>query len=255
MALRCEPVLHHLKAFYLFFVCVYPCNPSLNSISSHQSQQVSMEPSTGNGLSPTGRPSSRLWLAWLTRTHLAPRPWPRGKRPVWISSNSCWLGPTQIWVRDTHPKVSTYLSVCVTMCALSQSTCLYLYISLLLSSLVFFLRALSHFLLLLTLSLLTPSASCAALLTMLWVGKSSSHLDMQITRGKKYQQQQKQMTGLCSNQTTGLYCLSNPRDFVLLPLPSQRPWNPCRQTSLQLTLCSLKPTFGNCYTPACWQVY
>lgn len=87
-------------------------------------QQVSMQPSTDSALCPTGRPSSRLWLAWLTRTHLARRPWPRGKRPVWISSNSCWLGPTQIWVRDTHPNVSTYLSVCVTTCALAQSTCL-----------------------------------------------------------------------------------------------------------------------------------
>lgn len=41
---------------------------------------------------------------------------------------------------------------------------------------------------------------------------------MQITREerekKKYRQQQKQMTGLCSNQPTGLYCLSNPRETV-----------------------------------------
>lgn len=106
--------------------CMCLCNAllRLNSLSSHQMQQVSVQPSTDSGLCPTGRPSSRSWLAWLTRTHLAPRPWPRGKHPVWISSNSCWLGPTQIWVRDTHPKVSTYLSAWVTMCALGRSTCL-----------------------------------------------------------------------------------------------------------------------------------
>ena len=39
----------------------------------------------------------------------------------------------------------------------------------------------------------------------------SGHADCE---GKKYHQQQKQMTGLCSNQPTGLYCLSNPRDFA-----------------------------------------
>lgn len=39
----------------------------------------------------------------------------------------------------------------------------------------------------------------------------SGHADY---KGKKYHQQQKQMTGLCSNQPTGLYCLSNPRDFA-----------------------------------------
>lgn len=108
------------------FICCCECLcnpfPCLNSLSSHQTQQVSTQPSTDNGLCPTGRPSSRSWLAWLTRTHLAPRPWPRGKRPVWISSNSCWLGPTQIWVRDAHPKVSASLSACATMCALAQST-------------------------------------------------------------------------------------------------------------------------------------
>lgn len=61
------------------------------------------------------------------------------------------------------------------------------------------------------------------------------------------------MTGLCSNQTTGLYCLSNPRD-CLLPLPPQWPWNPCRPPSLQLTLCPQRLTFGNCNASTCWQV-
>lgn len=39
----------------------------------------------------------------------------------------------------------------------------------------------------------------------------SGHADY---KGGKIPQQQKPMTGLCSNQTTGLYCLSNPRDVV-----------------------------------------
>lgn len=116
-----DHVLHHLKALHLL-LCL--CNPLHCFNSLCQTQQVSTQPSTDNGLCPTGRPSSRLWLAWLTRTHLAPRPWPREKHPVWISSNSYWLGPTQILVRDTHPKVSAYMSVCVTICPLAQSTCL-----------------------------------------------------------------------------------------------------------------------------------
>lgn len=85
--------------------CLCLCNPSscLNSLSSYQSQQVSTQPCTDSARFPTGRLSSRSWLAWLTRTHLARRPWRRGKRPVWISSGSCWLGLTRIWVRRAHP--------------------------------------------------------------------------------------------------------------------------------------------------------
>lgn len=203
-------------------------------------QPVSVQPSTDNALCPTGRLSSRSWLAWLTRTHLAPRPWPRGKHPVWISSSSCWLGPTQIWVKHTHPTSLHFafnvccdmrcLAVAFTVLRCCRHVALLIFDAL---SLFFFLFPCSVLLLALT------SASCTALLTMLWVDKSSSHLDVQITREKKSHQQQKQMTGLCSKRTTGLYCLSNPRD-CLLALPPQWPWSPCRPPSLELTLCPAK---------------
>lgn len=95
-------------------VCLCLCNPwsCLNSLSSHQSQQVSMQPCTDSALFPTGRLSSRSWLAWLTRTHLARRPWRRGRHPVWISSGSCWPGLTPIWVRRAHPNTPRLRFVC-----------------------------------------------------------------------------------------------------------------------------------------------
>lgn len=218
-----------MKAPCLMCVCLRNSLPCLYCLSSHQMQQVSVQPSTDNGLCPTGSPSSRSSLAWLTRTHLAPRPWPRGKRPVWISSNSCWPGPTQIWVRDTLPKVSIYLSARVTMCTLAQSTCLpfalvLLFISQLLASLSF--CSLSSFtfsfpcaLLLLTLSLFTLPASCAVLLTMLWAGKSSSHLDMQITRGKNTSNNKSKWQA---------FVLPKRQAFIVYPTPETvcYPWHP-----------------------------
>lgn len=85
---------------------------------------------------------------------------------------------------------------------------------------LFVLRALArlHFLALFCFSLLVCSFSICQLCRAFndavrgKVIEPSGHADYK--EKKKYQQQQKQMTGLCSNQTTGLYCLSNPWDFV-----------------------------------------
>ena len=123
---------------------------------------------------------------------------------------------------------------CVLLCVISLSPLvsiwlLPLYISHLLFTWAFFILpapSLLYFLSfwLLTLTLLALSASCAVLLTMLQGVSHPAIWTCRLREEKKCHQQQKLVRGLCSNQTTGLYCLSNPRD-CLLSLPSQCPWN------------------------------
>lgn len=165
----------------LVSVCLCLCNPSscLNSLSSYQSQQVSTQPCTDSARFPTGRLSFRSWLAWLTRTHLARRPWRRGKHPVWISSGSCWLGRTQIWVRRAHPN-SVQFCQSVTNRGLRFDPVwrLFLYSFCLLYSVKL---SWFGFVFLHAFAFLTPSVSCAALLTM---RNASRHLYVQITQGR-----------------------------------------------------------------------
>lgn len=169
----------------LVLACLCLCNPSfcLNSLSSYQSQQVSTQPCTDSARFPTGPLSSHSWLAWLTRTHLARRPWRRGKHPVWISSGSCWLGLTQIWVSRAHlnslrfcqsvtkrrPWFDPFWRVFLSTFCLLYSVKLSWFGFVLLNALAF----------------LTPSVSCVALLTTLQVLKSSRHLYVQITQGEE----------------------------------------------------------------------
>lgn len=157
-------------------MCLCLCNSwsCLNSLSSYQSQQVSTQACTDSDRFPTGRLSSRLWLAWLTRTHLAHRPWRRGKHPVWISSGSCWLDRTRIWVRRAHPNTLQFCQS-VTNHGLRFDLVWRIFLS---SFFLLYFVKLSWFgfVLLHALAFLTPSVSCAALLTTLQVRKSSRHL-------------------------------------------------------------------------------
>lgn len=178
-------------------------------------QQVSVPPSTDSARCLTGHPSSLWWPAWPTRTHLAPRPWQRGKRPVWTNLSSCWPDPTRISVRHCRCLLRVYVK----------------------SIMIFFLSFLISLICCTScLCLAHPLSPPAVLhfLTMLWVGKSYSHLDTQITSWKKTNnrthKQQKQMTGLCSNQTTGL---------LLSLLPIQR----------DCSLSSPKSLYASLFTP------
>lgn len=175
-------------------------------------QQVSTLPSTDSARCPTDHPSSRWWPAWLTRTRLAPRPWPREKRPVWTSSSSCWQGPTQISVKH-------------------HDCLLWFYFKSIFSSPFPFFGSVA----LLACVLLTLSPPTALhFLTVLRVGMSSNHLDMQMTRQDHKTQH--------NSQTTK----ANDRPLIK---PNDRPFVAPPSTLREFSLSSPKSSYVSLFPP------